>query len=189
MGVRGVAVAAPHKDTVDPEAWAIVDGKLYLTHTRGSMEVWREKAVDNIKKANQNWPIVKTQTEPVIVGAPCRNHPPTVIVTVEGGGRRVIVGGQLALDKDGHVVGKGDLPAQIEQVAKNVDACLKTAEAKTTDILLTRTYVADKAAFLKYADIRTRYLGPEQPASTTVESPKLVGSDFLVEIEAVAALN
>jgi enamine deaminase RidA (YjgF/YER057c/UK114 family) len=61
--------------------------------------------------------------------------------------------------------------------------------AKTTDILLTRTYVADKAAFLKYADIRTRYLGPEQPASTTVESSKLVGSDFLVEIEAVAAVN
>src|SRR5215471_8139413 len=26
--------AAAHKDTVDPEAWAIVDGKLYLTHMR-----------------------------------------------------------------------------------------------------------------------------------------------------------
>jgi len=27
----GVSSDAPHKDTVDPEAWAIVDGKLYLT--------------------------------------------------------------------------------------------------------------------------------------------------------------
>jgi enamine deaminase RidA (YjgF/YER057c/UK114 family) len=45
------------------------------------------------------------------------------------------------------------------------------------------------AAFLKHADIRARYLGPERGASTTVESPKLVGSDFLVEIEAVAAVN
>ena len=31
----GVAVeAAAHKDTVDPEAWAIVDGKLYLVHSQ-----------------------------------------------------------------------------------------------------------------------------------------------------------
>src|SRR5205807_871929 len=30
----GIALKSPHKDTVDPEAWAIVDGKLYLTHDR-----------------------------------------------------------------------------------------------------------------------------------------------------------
>ena len=30
--------AAAHKDTVDPEAWAIVDGKLYLVHTRYWLE-------------------------------------------------------------------------------------------------------------------------------------------------------
>jgi enamine deaminase RidA (YjgF/YER057c/UK114 family) len=189
MGVVGVAVAPSHKDTVDPEAWAIVDGKLYLTHTRASLEMWRENAAENIKQGHQNWPTVKTQTAPVIVGAPCRDHPPTVVVTVEGGGRRVIVGGQLAVDKDGNVVGKGDMARQIQQVAKNLEVCLRTGGANTSDILETRTYVADMAAFLKHADIRARYLGPERPASTTVESPKLMGSDFLVEIEAVAAVN
>ena len=30
---------AAHKHTVDPEAWAIVDGKLYLTHNRYIMEI------------------------------------------------------------------------------------------------------------------------------------------------------
>ena len=30
-----------HKDTVDPEAWAIVEGKLYLAHDRYWMQVWR----------------------------------------------------------------------------------------------------------------------------------------------------
>ena len=29
----GMAADAPHMDTVDPEAWAIDNGKLYLTHT------------------------------------------------------------------------------------------------------------------------------------------------------------
>lgn len=89
----------------------------------------------------------------MIVGAPCLDRPPTVVVTVEGGGRRIIVGGQLALDKDGNVVGKGDMAKQIEQVAKNLEVCLKTGGANTSDILVTRTYVADMAAFLKHADI------------------------------------
>jgi hypothetical protein len=33
--------AAAHKDTVDPEAWAIVDGKLYLTHNQYALKVWQ----------------------------------------------------------------------------------------------------------------------------------------------------
>jgi enamine deaminase RidA (YjgF/YER057c/UK114 family) len=189
MGVKGVSVAAPHKDTVDPEAWAIVDGKLYLTHTSGSLERWRENAARNIKEADLNWTKVKVQAEPAIVGPPCRADPPTVVVTVEGGGRRVIVGAQLALDKDGKVVGKGDMRVQIEQVGKNVEACLKAAGSTASDILVTRTQVADMAAFSKNADVWARYLGAEIPASTTVESSKLLGTDFLVEIEAVAAVN
>jgi enamine deaminase RidA (YjgF/YER057c/UK114 family) len=192
MGVTGVSVAAPHKDTVDPQAWAIVDGKLYLTHTSGSLERWRANAGGNIKQADENWSKVKDQAEPAIVGPPCRADPPTVIVTVEGGARRVIVGAQSALDQDGKIVGKGDMRAQIEQVGKNVDACLKAAGATASGILMTRTFVADLAQFSKN-EIGARYLGAELPASATVEppklSPKLVGSDFLVEIEAVALLK
>ena len=192
-GMAGVAIAPPHKDTVDPEAWAIVDGKLYLTHTRYSMERWRPNAAANIKQANQNWAKVKNQAEPAIVGPPCRAQPETVVVTVEGGARRAIIGAQLALDKDGRIVGKGDLRAQIEQVGKNLDACLKAVGATKSDILLTRTYVADMAAFSKNAEVRGRYPGAELPSSAMVEppklSPKLAGSDFLVEIEAVVAVN
>src|SRR4029077_17782632 len=41
MGTSNEAEA--HKDTVDPEAWAIVDGKLYLTHNQYWLQVWRGK--------------------------------------------------------------------------------------------------------------------------------------------------
>src|SRR5262249_33697324 len=47
MGVADGAGA--HKDTVDPEAWAIIDGKLYLVHTHYWLERWREKAAEYIK--------------------------------------------------------------------------------------------------------------------------------------------
>jgi enamine deaminase RidA (YjgF/YER057c/UK114 family) len=189
MGVTGVAVAAPHKDTVDPEAWTIVEGKLYLTHTKRSLELWREQATENVKQANEHWQFVKDQVDPTIVGLPCRARPPTVVVNTSKGKRVLIVGGQSALDSDGHIVGKGDIRAQLEQVGKNVDACLKAVGAAKSDIILSRTYVTDLNMFKQYANVRDQYLGPETKGSMTLETPKLAEPDSLVEIEVLAALN
>ena len=50
--------AGAHKDTVDPEAWAIVDGKLYLVHNTYWLEKWREKAKEYIKQADKDWRVV-----------------------------------------------------------------------------------------------------------------------------------
>ena len=123
----GVSSDAPHKDTVDPEAWAIVDGKLYLTHTTRSLDRWSQNQAEKIKTADGNWPTIKTLPEPTMVGQPCRDHPPSVVVSVNGGGRQVILGGQTAVDQEGNLVGKGDMRAQIEQVGKNIQTCLKAA--------------------------------------------------------------
>jgi enamine deaminase RidA (YjgF/YER057c/UK114 family) len=186
-GVADAAVFGPHKDTVDPGAWAIVDGKLYLTHTRYSLERWRPNLAENIKRADANWSAVAHQPEPTLIGRPCADHPPSVIVWVQGGGQRAYVGAQRAVDKEGHVVGKGDVRTQIEQAGKNVQVCLEAAGAKASDIVLTRAYVTDADAFKKNADIFARYLGP---ASTVTPVPSLsAGPDFLVEIEAVAVID
>jgi enamine deaminase RidA (YjgF/YER057c/UK114 family) len=188
LGMTGTPYAAPHKDTVDPEAWAIVDGKLYLTHTRRVMDRWHQKAAEYVKRADENWATVRNQAEPEIVGPPCRDHPPSTVVAVPSGGRVVIIGGQVSVDNDGNIVGKSDMQAQIEQVGKNVQACLAAAGTNTSNIVLTRAYVTDTGAFSKNADLRTRYFGPQSPMSTIVEVPKIpAGPDFLVEIEAVAA--
>ena len=182
----GVAWVQPHKDTVDPNAWAIVDGKLYLTHTVRSLDMWRENAAENIQRAGVNWSTVEHQAEPAIVGPPCRDRPPSVVISFKDGGRRLLVGGQVALDKDGNVVGKGDMRAQIEQVGKNIQACLKTAGGDASGIIMTRAYVTDADAFAKNADILARYLGPSSKNSSAVQVSLSAGPDFLVEIEAVA---
>ncbi len=185
----GVAWQQPHKDTVDPNCWAIVDGKLYLTHTPRSLQAWQEKAAENIKRADQNWPTVEHQAEPVIVGPPCRDRPPSVVISFKDGGRRLLVGGQVAVGKDGNIVGKGDMRAQIEQVGQNIQACLEAARAKASDIVETHAYVSDADAFNRNADMLARYLGPLPSASSVNQVSLAAGPEFLVEIEAVANLN
>ena len=187
MGVSGDDAA--HKDTVDPEAWAIVDGKLYLTHNQHWLEVWREHSEEYIKRADVNWQTVADQAEPAIVGPPCAASPPTTKVALRDGGHWVVVGGQVARDAAGNIVGKGDLRSQIEQVGKNVGACLDAGGATVKDIVFTVNYVTQPAEFDKHADLRQHYFGPPSPKSATVPVPQLANPDLLVQVEAFAAVQ
>ena len=184
----GAAIdAAAHKDTVDPEAWAIVDGKLYLTHTKYSLQQWREKATEHIKQADRDWPAVKNLPEPEIVGPPCATSPPAIKTALRDGGYWVVIAGQVPRDQAGNVVGKGDLKAQIEQVGKNVGACLVAGGATVKDIMFTVSYVTQPTEFGKYVDLRQRYFGPPTPQSTIVPMPQLARPDYLVQVDAFAA--
>ena len=180
---------AAHKDTVDPEAWAIVDGKLYLTHNRYWMQVWRESAKERIRQADQDWEVVKDLSAPEIVGPPCAASPPTTKVASRDGGHLIVVGGQVARDEAGNVVGKGDLRAQIEQVGNNVGACLNGGGATVKDISFTVSHVTQPLEFDKYADLRQRYFGPPSPKSATVPVPQLANPDLLLQVEAIAKIR
>ena len=165
------------------------DGKLYLTHNRYWMQVWRENAKEHIRQADQDWEAIKDLAAPEIVGPPCAASPPTTKVALRDGGHWVVVAGQVARDAAGNVVGEGDLQAQIEQVGKNVGACLDAAGATVKDIIFTHSYVTRPVEFDKYADLRLRYFGPPSPKSTTLPSPQLVSPDFLVQVEVFAKIQ
>jgi hypothetical protein len=69
MGIAGSPPGYPivfdgHKDTVDPEAFTIVNGKLYLNHTKYWTTEWRKDAAANISRADKNWVTVKDMPEP-----------------------------------------------------------------------------------------------------------------------------
>jgi enamine deaminase RidA (YjgF/YER057c/UK114 family) len=178
-----------HKDTVDPNSWAIVDGKLYLVHTSYWLEQWREKAEEYIKRADADWRIIADLPAPVVVGAPCAASPPTSAVTLRDGKRLLMIGAQGPRDGGGNVMGKGDMRVQIEQVGKNVGACLTAAGATVSDIVSTISFVKVPAELDKSADLLPRYFGPPSPSSRTVRAPQLSNPDFLLEVEAVAAIK
>ena len=47
----------------DPEAWRVVDGKLYLLYSKKTLANWERKKRANIQQANANWPQVLANLE------------------------------------------------------------------------------------------------------------------------------
>jgi 2-iminobutanoate/2-iminopropanoate deaminase len=118
-------------------------------------------------------------------GQPSYSH----VVTISGTGKLVYIAGQLARDVDGNCIGVGDMRAQMEQVFRNLDRCLRAAGATWEDVVKTNTFVTDFDEFQKCADVRMRYFSVATPTSTTVGVTRLAGPDFMVEIEAVAVIG
>jgi enamine deaminase RidA (YjgF/YER057c/UK114 family) len=104
-------------------------------------------------------------------------------------GRSIFISGQLARDASGAVVGVGDMAAQIEQVGRNIQACLAAAGASLSDLVRTTTYTTDIEEYFKHVEVRMRYFGAGMPTSTTVEVRRLSHPDFLVEVEAMAVVE
>jgi hypothetical protein len=53
-GRRGQGTTAD----IDPGAWSIVDGKLYLNLSKDVRKLWSDDMKANIEKADRNWPSV-----------------------------------------------------------------------------------------------------------------------------------
>lgn len=50
------AVSRNYLAGTDPEAWTIVDNKLYLNYDKDTRKIWSKDIDNNITKANNNWP-------------------------------------------------------------------------------------------------------------------------------------
>jgi reactive intermediate/imine deaminase len=110
----------------------------------------------------------------------------THIVEVTGPNRTIYISGQIAYDKDGKVVGAGDMKAQAEQVFRNLEAALTAAGATFSDVVKMNSYITDMSKVQAVRDVRAKYFTTAAPASTFVEVKGLVRPELLLEIEVVA---
>lgn len=55
-GFCAYGVAQGYKVDIDPEAWSVVDGKLYLNYSRGVQRDWLKDTGGYIAKAEAAWP-------------------------------------------------------------------------------------------------------------------------------------
>jgi enamine deaminase RidA (YjgF/YER057c/UK114 family) len=116
----------------------------------------------------------------------------THAVSAEGGGKLLYVSGQVSWDREGKVVGKGDMRAQCEQVFANVGHALRAAGAGWGDVIKMNGYMVgmNPERVNVYREVRSHYLkAGELPASTLVGVERLVQDELLLEVEVVAALG
>ena len=52
------AVSQGYTASTDPEAWRVVDGKLYLNYSKSVQATWEKDVPGNIARADGNWPAV-----------------------------------------------------------------------------------------------------------------------------------
>jgi 2-iminobutanoate/2-iminopropanoate deaminase len=107
-----------------------------------------------------------------------------------GPGTVLFVAGQVALDATGNLVGGGDFRAQSQQVFKNLQAAVEAAGGRFRDIVKLNVYVLDVSKLADYREVRDRYIEVNNPpTSTVVQVAALFRPEFMIEIEAVAALQ
>ena len=119
--------------------------------------------------------------------------PPGYSQVVEVRARRIIfIAGQTALDHEGNLVGKNDFAAQAERVFENLNTALRAVGCTAANLVKLTVFLRDMDNLPAYREARNRFFATVSPAAapaiTLVEVSRLYGPDFLIEIEAIAAI-
>jgi enamine deaminase RidA (YjgF/YER057c/UK114 family) len=108
-------------------------------------------------------------------------------------GTIVYLSGQVPSDASGKLIGEGDFETQVEQVFRNLKIAVEAAGGIMADIVKLNYYIVaevEQAEVPKLRPIRDRYINVEKsPASTFVVVSRLMRPGWLIEIEAVAAID
>jgi len=107
---------------------------------------------------------------------------------VQGAGKIVHLKGQVSLNKEGKIVGEGDIETQVEKALENINSILSAFGGRMEDIYSLTHHVTNIEKFMKTGHIRTRYFKPPYPVTTTVEVSRLYHPDLLVEITGSAEI-
>ena len=127
------------------------------------------------------------------INPPELGTPPGYSQIVEvSAGRIIFISGQTALDQEGNLVGRNDFAAQAAQVFRNLAIALRARGCDATNLVKLTVFLTNMENLGAYREVRNRFFAsvtpPAAPAVTLVEVSKLYGAEFMIEIEAIAAV-
>ncbi|MEM8999035.1 MAG: RidA family protein [Bacteroidota bacterium] len=113
------------------------------------------------------------------------------IVTTQGVGKTIYIGGQNAVDQNAELVGKNDITAQTEQVMKNLETALKSCGANFKDLVKLNIYLVQGQDLKKGFEVSKKFLKEisKPPIVTVLFVAGLVSRDYLIEIDATAFVS
>lgn len=104
-------------------------------------------------------------------------------------GRTCFISGQVAIDAEGHTVGKGDIRLQTRQVLQNIQAALEPVGGTLEDIACINVFLVKMEHLETVHEVRAEFWSGDYPASTLVQVAGLVHPDYLIEINATAIIS
>ncbi|WP_198664499.1 RidA family protein [Jiangella endophytica] len=110
-------------------------------------------------------------------------------VLVTAPAKLLFISGMTARTADGGIAGVGDITEQTHQVCRNLRAAVTAAGGTLDDLVRLDVYVRDIGAFEAIHAVRRQYFTADPPASTMVEVSGFVKPEYLIEINAIAAVG
>lgn len=102
-------------------------------------------------------------------------------------GNVLYVSGTLALDKDGRVVGAGDVKAQTRHVLESIKSVIEAAGGSLRDVAFNHIFLKDLGDYAAMNEVYREYFPATPPARYCIRAD-LVKPEFLVEICSIAHL-
>ena len=110
------------------------------------------------------------------------------MVKIHEGGQLVHLKGQVSLDREGRVFGRGDMRLQVRKTLENIRAVLAALDGEMSDIVSLTQYTTDIERFMAAGDVRGEFFAEPYPVTTTVQVVRLYHPDLLLEIVAIAEI-
>ena len=111
------------------------------------------------------------------------------VIVVENPGKLAFLSGFVSRGANGEVVGIGDIRAQTRQVCENLKAAVTAAGGTLADLVRVDVFITDMSLFKEIHEVRKEYFPKDPPASTMVEINRMTHPDFMIEINAIAAIT
>ena len=124
--------------------------------------------------------------------SPAKTHKPFAnyshVVTAQGASKLIFCAGQVAAEPSGKVLPPDDFAAQTKLVMENLTLALAEGGANLKDVVKVTIYVCNPHDVSKARSILQEYFGDDPPASTLCVLRGLANPNYLLEIEAIAAV-
>lgn len=97
--------------------------------------------------------------------------------------------GTVAIDENNLLVGGDSAYEQTKFIIQKIEKVLHECGAELKDVVRTRIFVTDISRWLEYGRAHGEFFKDIKPCTTMVEVSRLIGPEYLVEIEATAVLT
>ena len=103
-------------------------------------------------------------------------------------GNIIEVTGTVAVDDSNNLIGGNSAYEQTKFIIQKIELILQKAGASLKDVVRTRMFVTDISKWEEYGKAHSEFFKTIKPCTSMIEIKRLIGPEFLIEVEATAVV-